>query len=349
MICRICKGKSKKVHSTGLLPESIWPLNRDNYSSKCHVYACTNCYHLQLQNFTKKKISKFYGDIQSNTSKSETHNSRIELIKNHYGSNTLRNKKILDIGGGINPILSGKSIYIADFKIQKKIKNLFGKNFFEIDIENKAIKNQFDHIFLIHTLEHFKYPLKAMKNISKSLKINGRLFVEVPNFDFHTKKRTYYGIFHQHLSMFTIKHLNNLLNLSGMKIEKLFLNKDVIFCSVKKIEILKKKIDFINNRIIFKRFKKNLNLMKKKISKRIKNEKFDIYGAGGSMVLALASLEIKKNIGQIFDNDPLKCGKIFPGSKKKIQKNNKTLQSKSICSLSTYNIKKKNNLNIHKI
>ena len=126
-----------------------------------------------------------------------------------------------------------------------------------------------------------------------------------------------------------------------MKIEKLFLNKEVIFCSVKKIEILKKKIDFINNRKIFKRFQKNLNLMKKKISKYIKNEKFDIYGAGGSMVLAIASLEKKKNIGQIFDNDPLKWGKIFPGTKRKIQKNNKTLQSKSICSLSTYNIKKK--------
>ena len=119
MICRNCKGKSKKVHSTGLLPESIWPLNRENYSSKCHVYACTNCYHLQLQNFSKKKISKFYGDIQSNISKSKTHNSRIELIKNYYGLNSLRNKRILDIGGGINPILSGKNIYIADFKIQK--------------------------------------------------------------------------------------------------------------------------------------------------------------------------------------------------------------------------------------
>ena len=133
-----------------------------------------------------------------------------------------------------------------------------------------------------------------------------------------------------------------------MKIEKLFLNKEVIFCSVKKIEILNTKIDFINNRIILKRFKKNLNLMKKKISKYLKNEKFDIYGAGGSMVLAIASLD-KKNIGQIFDNDPQKWGKIFPGTKKKIQKNNKIFLSKSICSLSTYNIKKKNNLNIHKI
>ena len=295
MICRICKGKSKKIHSSSLLPESIWPLKGDNYSSKCHVYACSNCYHLQLQNFSKKKISNFYGDIQSNTSKSEIHNSRIELIKNYYGLNSLRNKKILDIGGGINPILSGKkNIYIADFKIQKKIKTLFKKNFFEIDIENKAIKNQFDHIFLIHTLEHFKYPLKAMKNISKSLKINGRLYVEVPNFNFHTKKRTYYGIFHQHLSMFTIKHLNNLLNLSGMKIEKVFLNKEVIFCSVKKIKTLKKKIEFINNRIIFKRFKKNFNLMKKKIFKYLKNDKFDIYGAGGSMVLTIASINKKK-------------------------------------------------------
>ena len=122
------------------MPESIWPLKRDNYSSKCHVYACSNCYHLQLQNFSKKKISNFYGDIQSNTSKSKIHNSRIELIKNYYGSNSLRNKKILDIGGGINPILSGKkNIYIADFKIQKKIKTLF-KKIFSIFIPDKFNK-----------------------------------------------------------------------------------------------------------------------------------------------------------------------------------------------------------------
>jgi 2-polyprenyl-3-methyl-5-hydroxy-6-metoxy-1,4-benzoquinol methylase len=350
MICRVCRAKSILIYSSAALPENIWPVKKKIYSSQCHVHSCTNCHHLQLQNFSKTKISQFYGDAQFNANKSLIHKNRVELIKKHYGFNFLRNKKILDIGGGINPILSGKNIFVADFKIQKKIKILFRKNFYKIDIEKKKINNQFDFIFLMHTLEHFKYPAKAMSNISKSLKFNGRLFIEIPNFYFYTKKNTYYGIFHQHLSMFTIKHLRNLLNLSGMKIEKLFLNNEVIFCSVKKTPIVNEKIDFIDNRAIFNKFKKKIFLMKKKLYNYVKNNNFNIYGAGGSMVLAMAAIDKKKKqINQIFDNDPAKCNKIFPGTQKIILNNIKKTDSQKLCSLSTYDLKKNNNLNIHKI
>ena len=303
-----------------------------------------------ITRFFKKKISTFYGDTQFNLSKASIYKKRLKLIKEYYGFKFLKNKKILDVGGGINPILSGKNIFIADFKIQKKIKVLFKNNFYKIDINDKTINDKFDCIFLMHTLEHFKYPAKAINNIFKSLKSRGRLFIEIPNFHYYTKKNTYCGIFHQHLSMFTIKHLRNLLNLCGLKIEKIFLKDKVIFCSAKKNNVITKKVDYIDNRLILNKFKIKLISIKKKISNHIKNKKFNIYGAGGSMALAIATIcKTKQNINQIFDQDSLKCNKIFPGTKRKILKNIKKIRTLNFFSLSAYNINKNNNLNIHKI
>ena len=123
-------------------------------------------------------------------------------------------------------------------------------------ILKKKINQKFDIIFLIHTLEHFKYPKKAILNIKNSLHENGRLFIEIPNFNFMLKHKTYYSIFHQHLSMFSLKHLRNFLNQSGLKIDKLFNENEIIFCSTKKINLKNNKILNINNNRIFKLFKK---------------------------------------------------------------------------------------------
>ena len=91
MNCRVCGEKCEKEYTSVNLPECIWPTKK-NFKSKCHVYSCLKCFHLQLQNFSKKKISEFYGDTQFNLSKSSVHKNRIRLIKKIYGLNYLKNK-----------------------------------------------------------------------------------------------------------------------------------------------------------------------------------------------------------------------------------------------------------------
>ena len=137
MICRVCGSKSKKIYSTVKLPECIWPTKKESKFSKCHVFSCLRCYHLQLQNFSKKRISNFYGEKQYNTDTSVKNKKRLFLIKKTYGNNFFKNKKILDVGGGVNPFLKNKDVYIADIKIQKINKNFFKKRYYEIDIEKK--------------------------------------------------------------------------------------------------------------------------------------------------------------------------------------------------------------------
>ena len=134
-----------------------------------------------------------------------------------------------------------------------------------------------------------------------------------------------------------------------MKIEKLFIEDKIIYCSIKNTDI-KSEILSINNEILFKLLKKNYTIMKKKVYVHLKNNKFYIYGAGGAMVLLINSVKrIKKNIRKIFDNQDSKQYKIFPGTDIIISKNKKSIYEKQIYSLSSYNLSKKNNLNINKI
>ena len=102
----------------------------------------------------------------------------------------------------------------------------------------------------MHTLEHFKYALKALKNLKLSLKKNGKIFIEIPNLDFYVRKNTFYALFHQHLNIFNLKHLNNILLHADLKIENILIKKEVIFCSVNLIknEIKKTQIKKINNK-----------------------------------------------------------------------------------------------------
>lgn len=349
MNCRICRCKCKKIYTTVDLPECIWPTQKKNIFSKIMIYSCLKCGHLQTQNFSKKKISNFYGDTQYVLSKSTNYKKKVILIKKSYGKNFFKNKEILDVGGGTNPVFKNINSYIVDFKVQNEIKILFQKRYYEQNIENKTIQRKFDIIFLMHTLEHFKYPGKAIKNIKNLLNKEGRLFVEIPNFNYYVKKNTYYAIFHQHLSLFTLKHLKNLLSFYSMKIEKLFIEDKVIFCSIKHSNI-KKKMSITNNEKLFKLLKKNHKLMKKKVYKHLKNNKFDIYGAGGAMSLLINSVKkLKKNIRKIFDNQTSKQTKIFPGTGITISKYKKNYYANETYSLSSYNVLKKNNLNINKI
>ena len=49
------------------------------------------------------------------------------------------------------------------------------------------------------------------------------------------EKNIFYALFHQHLNIFNLKHLNNILLHADLKIENILI-KEVIFCSVNLIK-----------------------------------------------------------------------------------------------------------------
>jgi len=347
MKCKVCCGKTKNIYTTKLLPEYIWPKNIIKIKkSKCKVFSCYNCSHLQLQNFSKKKIKSFYGSQNFALAANSQHKIRILKIKNFYGNNFFKNNKILEVGGGINPFMLKKKDYdIIDFFILKKIKKKLKENAFEKDIDNFKIKKKYDTIILFHTLEHLAYPGRALIKLKKSLNKNGLIFIEVPNFDFFIKYRPHYAIFHQHLNMFCIQSLKNLMHYCGFKIDNIFKNKDVLFCSFKKNSKNNFFIKKINNIKKIFTLKKNLYKLEGKLKKFIKKNKFNVYGCGGTATLLINNYPfLKKLILNLYDSDNRKNKKFLPGIKHKIKKfKNINLKIKS---LSFFSLKKNNNLQI---
>lgn len=345
MKCKICKNKIIQIYTTPLLPEYIWPGQKKYSHSKCKLYICNKCYSYQLQNFTIKKIKSFYGKQGFNIETKTEHLQRLATIRKFYGNNFFKNKKIIDIGGGINPIINKKNVDVLDFKISKRDKKKLKNNLLIGDIEKLNIKKNYDIVFLLHTLEHLQNPLKILKKIEKILNKNGYLFLEVPNFNYYIKKLPHYAIFHQHLNMYEIKNLRNLISLLDLKIEKVFKNKDVIFCSL----IKKKRNKYVMNKILYKKkinlLKKNLTNQKNKIIKFCKKDKINILGAGGSAALFLANHNfIKNRVSNIYDISSKKIGKLFPGVDLQIKKNKNYMHS--LKTISFYKINNTKNLNI---
>ena len=74
--------------------------------------------------------------------------------------------------------------------------------------------------------------------------------------------------------------------------------------------------------------------MKRKILNHLQNNKFDIYGAGGSMVALISLFNNLKNINSVYDSQNIKHSKIFPGTNIRILKNKKSNLKKIFFSLS---------------
>ena len=346
MKCRVCNNLINKIYETPKIPEYIWPSKKKKKISKCKVFSCKKCYALQLQKFSKKRIKSFYGEESFNIVTKKTHMDRINIIKKNYCSNFFKKKDIIDIGGGVNPVFGNKNIDVMDIKISKKIKKNLKGNFFLGDIEEKKIKKKYDIIFLLHTLEHILNPLKAIKNIEYLLKKNGRVFIEIPNFDYFIEKRPHYAVFHQHLNMYNIKNFKNLLSFTELSIEKIFTINSVIFCSLKKKNKINKVLKF-NPKKKFQILKYNLKRQKDLLIDFSKNFFLDIYGAGGSSSLFIANHKfIIKKILNIYDNDKGKINKRLPGTKLLIKKTKKNKDNKSI---SFYKLKRENNFFLNEI
>ena len=346
MKCRVCNFLTKQIYVSPKIPEYIWPGLKKGKVSNCKIFGCNKCYSIQLQNFSKKRIQSFYGNESFNIITNENHKKRIDTIKKYYGLNFFKKKKIIDVGGGVNPIMNAKNIDIYDFKISKDNIKSFKGNIYKGDIEEIKLKDKYDVVFLLHTLEHLPNPLKAINKIKNILNKDGKIFIEIPNFDYFIKQMPHYAVFHQHLNMYDLKNLKNLFNLANLFIEKIFLKKNVIFCSVNQIKRTDKILK-VNLEKKIKILKLNLYKQKKLLTKLCKNNSLNLYGAGGSASLLLANHRfILKKIINIYDSEKRKHNKIFPGTKKFIKKTDLNVKQTSI---SFYKINKKNNTFLNKI
>lgn len=320
--CRACgKKKNKFIYTTKKLPEYIWPsTNEKILKSSCKVSICKKCGHIQLQKFSKKKIASFYGSKTFVINNSKEMLRRKQKILKAFGKGFL-NKKTLEIGGGTNPFFQNfkKEHFILDSRIEKKIKKKFKKNAIESPFENFKDKD-FDLFIMLHTFEHFQNPSEILRKINKISKINSNVLVEVPNFINYVKKKPYYSIFHQHLSMFTLETLKNIFHINGFKLKKVLDNQENIFaCFYKSSKKKSIRNYYIKNTTLIKLLKKKLKKISIYLNKNLPKKKFNIISAGGSSTLLLHNFPfLIKKIKYALDVDKRKKNSKLPLTQIKI-------------------------------
>lgn len=146
------------------------------------------------------------------------YNARAKIALTKFFSGVNKNEKVLDYGCGL-----GQNIYYMP--------NAMGYDISQFGIEfcrRKGIKatNQldevpdagFDVVLSAHVLEHHPHPKTMLEEIHSKLKKGGRLILVLP-FERHGKAQFNLDL-NQHLFTWNFQTINNLLLISGFKIEK---------------------------------------------------------------------------------------------------------------------------------
>lgn len=296
----------------------------DTIKQKVFFLFCNLCGNLQKEirkkyikkiNFIYKRyigFKKYNNKDQTKVFDIESSKSRCEIIFNLVQKKIKKKIKFLDFGCSngamLYPMLGEKKIalYGTDIKniLDKKIKK--SKNFKGFLNLNKisSYHKKFDIITLIHVFEHFIDPLNELIKIKKLLKKNGRIYIQIPNYN-----ENYYDLaIYDHAVHWNRLSLNHIFQKTGLKIEKIYTS--IIDCEftivLKKEETTQINIDIkkINSE------KKNILSQLLKINKIFKElnktKKFSILGS--SVAASFIISKFKNKIKHVYDQDLNKIG-----------------------------------------
>ena len=144
----------------------------------------------------------------------------------------LKDKEVLDFGCGSGGFLreiqqfSNKAVGI---ELEKRVKNYWNGTI-EINqtLDEVLSKDEkFDVITLFHVLEHLKDPINMLKKISKCLRPEGRIIIEVPSSEdalltlYECEPFQNFSYWSQHLFLFNNKTLELLIQKSGLTIHSI--------------------------------------------------------------------------------------------------------------------------------
>lgn len=225
--CPCCNGKDFLSKKSIIAPFiSDYVLNETKILS-CKLLKCNNCGFIFFdKRFTDREVNKLYSQYRKQTyfkarnkheffytagvNKSFDLDDVIEYKKKLI-YDFIRNckldcysfKNILDYGGDRGQFFpscfDNSNKWLYEISDKKPLKNVIKFSKF-----TKDKKNFFDLILLCHLLEHISYPNDFLSYIRNLIKINGYVYIEVPNEQFKFKL-TDGKIFDSYIS-FVIKH-----------------------------------------------------------------------------------------------------------------------------------------------
>lgn len=166
-----------------------------------------------------ESLMVYDSNYQNEQSYSPFFDNYLKSIADRLMAYDLEGKKIVEIGCGKGyflEILKERGLDIIGFDPTYEgdkpyiIKEYFGDN----DIINA------DFIILRHTMEHIPDPFSFIHKIAKANSYQGKIFIEVPTFEWINKKNAFWDIFYEHCNYFTENSFSSFFKKS--ETEKLF-------------------------------------------------------------------------------------------------------------------------------
>ncbi len=208
-------------------------------SKKYKVVKCLKCGHAQIFPIPKKDEDKKFYD-EDRQAKNINYCKGITELKKKTKEDTLRRVKLINKftpkNGSVLEIGSGYGFFLEEVRkhghkvIGIEISNErreYSKKITNVKVLNVNLNEQilsigkFDTIALFQVLEHIIDPVIFLKNITKLVKPNGKVIIEVPNFnDFQLELNKAYSEWYwqrAHIHYFSPKMLKHVLLCAGFK------------------------------------------------------------------------------------------------------------------------------------
>lgn len=337
IVCPICKNNNCEfILSRGKMPiiQNIVCKTEESAESlikeKMEIFYCNNCEH--IFNGNTKRYEQYNVLYDNSQICSEYFQRYMESIVEYILRKiSLSEKTVLEIGCGKGDFIyliskQSKCRFIGfDPSLEKEIKNenisLYNKIFDMRDVEN--LNESVDLVILRHILEHMMYPHEILKDVHKTLKKNGYIYIEVPSCEYILKNYSLFDIAYEHYNYFNINSLSYMLSKHNMKVVDYFYGFDNQYIGI--LAMKNGESNYItahkknNVKIEVNAFKENIAMIERNIINFIKLEsqrkKTAFWGAGakGMMSCNLFDSE-KKYIECVVDIKEERSGTYIAGT-----------------------------------
>lgn len=214
--------------------------NRFNTEEKFQVVSCTNCGFTFLNPRPTEQAIGAYYDLEEYHPHNLSTESLTDRVYAKIRNINLKNKKkliekfaktdghLLDIGCGTGEFIEFMSNHdwqVTGMETADESRGAVRGSGFMVYPNLDEIQNEFDVITLWHVLEHVHRVEELMKNLSRLLKADGKIFVAVPNLlsaDSHKYGQDWVALdAPRHLYHFRISDIRKLFEKNGYRIESI--------------------------------------------------------------------------------------------------------------------------------
>ncbi len=137
-----------------------------------------------------KSVTNFYGKNAENNyanNYDSEHGPRLDDVIAHFKLKDIKNKSILDVGGGrgfLGKRLDESNQYFVfdGATVEKPLcQGMWVKTDLDRDYFANGFENKFDVAFCLETLEHLTNPYNCLAEIKKMVKIGGDIYLSIPD------------------------------------------------------------------------------------------------------------------------------------------------------------------------